>query len=289
MHNIVGIGASRKQVAGQMIEAPAVTLFVRRKRVRGRLAESERIPEVLRLESIEADVVTDVVEVGSTPVAHASKERPLRPGCGGAHFLGEEGTFGLFVRRVGQNEPLVLSCSHVLARSGLASPDDVVEQPLGGAAITDPVAKLTDVFSVLSTSSVNTEDIALARIDDGIKTNLLPLPSDTPITSVSDLRAHQFAAGIPTRLLGLTTPDGRGATLTSEASFRVRELPGVGDVTFSGLVAYVTPCAGGDSGAVVVTDDGATALGLHIGGTPTGLGVFLPLGPVFSTHGLELL
>jgi hypothetical protein len=289
MRNIFGVGASTKRVGEKLTEVPSVTLFVRKKRARQRLPKSEYIPKVLRLDSIEAEVITDIVEIGSAPTAHAGKVRPLRPGCSGAHFLGEEGTLGLLVRRTSRKEALVLSCSHVLARSGLANPNDVIEQPLGGAAVLDPVAKLTDVFSELSASGVNREDIALARIDSTIEFDPVPLSSNTAITSVSELRADQFTAGIPTRLLGQITPDARGATITSESSFLVRDLPGVGDVTFQGLVAYVTQCAGGDSGAVVVTEDGTTALGLHIGGTPTGLGVFLPLGPVFETHGLELL
>jgi hypothetical protein len=287
--NIVGIGASRKQVGGEVLHGtPTVTIFVRRKRPRERLAASERVPELLHLATVGVDVVTDVVEIGSVPQAHAPIVRPLRPGCGGAHFLGEEGTLGLIVTQNGRPDPLILSCSHVLARSGLAGEGDVIEQPLGAAGITDAVAELTSVFTTLSTAGVNTEDIALARILDVIPRSNILLQSNAAVTSVSPLRADQFTAGTPTRLLGLMSPDARGNTITSESSFRVRDMPGVGDVRFTGLVAYRTECAGGDSGALVVSEDATTALGLHLAGTPTGLGLFLPLGPVFENHGLAL-
>lgn len=289
LDNIVGVGAGSKQVTDRDSGQPALTIFVRRKRARQRLGQGERIPERLLIESADAEVVTDVVEVGAPLAAQSVRIRPIQPGCAGAHFLGEEGTFGLFVRRIGRDEALVLSCSHVLARSGLGQAGDIIEQPLGGAAVTDPVATLTDVFSTITPFGVNTEDIALARIDATVARSPAALPSGVPIAAVSPLRAHEFPRLTPTRLFGAVSPDARGRTVTSEATFRVRDLPGVGDATFSGLVAYATESAGGDSGGVVVSEDGLTALGLHIGGAPSGIGVFQPLGPIFAAHGLELL
>jgi hypothetical protein len=251
-----------------------VTLFVRKKRLWERLAESERIPKVLRLESIETEVVTDVVEVGSAPVAHVTKVRPLRPGCGGAHFLGEEGTFGLFVRQAGSDEPLVLSCSHVLARSGLARPGDVIEQPLGGAAVADPVAKLTNVFSML-TRSPSIPRTSPWRASTTASSDPVPPISNTRSASVSDSRLNY--AGIPTRPLGLTTPDARGATADVRAAFRVRDSPGVGD--------DVQRSRRHDSwrrlGAVVVTTMGRPLPACNRR-TPTGLGVFLPLARILD-------
>ena len=65
-----------------------------------------------------------------------------------------------------------------------------------------------------------------------------------------------------------------------------------GHVEFSGLVAYKTRSAKGDSGGLVMSGEPgeqSTVIGIHTAGRSDGkMGLFQPIGPIMAKFGLEL-
>jgi hypothetical protein len=287
-----GLGVSLKRASGKRSgDDLCVTFYVLRKEPKRRLLVRERIPECLELETVEAGVLTDVVEVPGRMVAHASRLRPIQPGAEAGHVRGGRGTLGPLVLQAGSGLPVALSCSHVLARSGrIEDMGRQIEQPVGDTP-GDVVGSLLD-FSVLRSNTMTTTDVAIAR---------LSVPADPAIagsgvvpTAASERQAKDFRVGDKTLLFGAVTNNARGEIEAFESTFDIDEMPFVvGPVHFSGLVAYSTRCAKGDSGAPVMSGEPGQAglvLGIHTAGRSDGrLGLFQPIGPILSKFGLRLL
>jgi hypothetical protein len=291
--NIVGVGVGSKRAEGKRTKGPeCVTLFVRRKLPESRLLEHERIPQWLELDSGPGRVLTDVIPLGSRPVAHAGRVRPLQPGAEIGHSRGGRGTLGPIVRRIGRNERLALSCSHVLALSGRLFEGILdIEQPVmdGSDNTNDLVGTLVEGFSVLrgGTSAINSHDVAMATLTATADPAVLA----TGVTPLTASPLSRFTVGTRTRLQGAVTPDALGRVLAHGATFTIGEMPFVnGVVPFTGLIAYETRCARGDSGAAVMQDGTQELLGLHTAGiSEERFGLFQPIGPILERLGLELI
>ena len=290
--NVVGIGVSWKRVNGVMLpDESCVTFFVLRKEPKQRLLLRQRIPPQLELGSASAIVTTDVVEMSGRCVAHAGKVRPLQSRAEVGHARGGLGTLGLIVRKIGTPSPLALSCSHVMARSGaLADFGKSIQQPAGAAGET--IGTLTDDFSVLRSGVLATFDIALARLSFPAVTGILG--STVVPTTISPKTAKDFKPGTRTVLLGAISSEAKGSIAAFSSTFDIAEMPFVtGHVEFSGLVAYETRSAKGDSGGVVMSGEPgeeSVVLGIHTAGRSDGkMGLFQPIGPIMSKFGLELV
>ena len=289
--NVVGRGVSLKREAGKRrAAATCVTFFVLRKEPKYRLLQRQLIPECLEFDSLDGGILTDVVEVRGRMVAHAARVRPIRPGAEVGHMRGGRGTLGPLVVQGAGTKPLALSCSHVLARSGrIEDFGRQIEQPVGENA-GDVVGSLVD-FTVLRSGTLATADVAFASLSVDPDPRVLGLGAAPE--SASDKQAKEFAVGTKTVLFGAVSSGVSGEVDAFEATFDIAEMPFVtGRVTFSGLVAYKTRCAKGDSGGLVMSGDPAQkslALGIHTAGRSDGrLGLFQPLGPILSRFGLRL-
>jgi hypothetical protein len=291
--NLVGIGVSWKRERG--VRRPhvlCVTFFVLRKEPTRRLLRRQRIPECLELESVDARVLTDVVEVPGRCVAHAGlRVRPVRPRAEVGHMRGGRGTLGPIVRRVGDTKPLALSCSHVIARSGVIEDfGRKIEQPAGGDGM-DVIGSLVD-FTVIRTGTLVTADVALAALS--VEATPAVLGSTLVPGAVSARTAKEFDVGTRTVLFGHVTNGARGEVEAFESTWEIDEMPFVnGRVEFSGLVAYRTRCARGDSGGLVMSGrvgEESLVHGLHTAGRVDGrMGLFQPIGPILSRFDLRLI
>ena len=289
--NVVGVGVSLKREDGKRrADALCVTFFVLRKEPKYRLLKRERIPECLEFDSVEGEILTDVVEVPGRMIAHAPHVRPIRPGAEVGHVRGGRGTLGAIVVQGAGTRPLALSCSHVIARSGTIQDfGKQIEQPVGENAA-DVVGSLID-FTVLRSGTLTTADVAFASLT--VEANPSVLGLNVSPDSASDKQAKDFPVGMKTMLFGSVTNGARGEVEAFEATFDIAEMPFVtGPVRFSGLVAYTTRCAKGDSGGLVMSGDPAQkslALGIHTAGRSDGkLGLFQPIGPILSRFDLRL-
>jgi hypothetical protein len=289
--NVVGIGVSLKREDGKRrAGATCVTFFVLRKEPKYRLLRRERIPGCLEFDSVDGGILTDVVEVPGRMVAHAPHVRPIRPGAEVGHVRGGRGTLGPIVVQGAGTRPLALSCSHVIARSGrIEEFGKQIEQPVGDNA-GDVVGSLVD-FTVLRSRTLTTADVAFAALS--VEANASVLGLGVAPGSASDNQAKDFPVGMKTVLFGSVTNGVRGEVDVFEATFDIAEMPFVtGPVHFSGLVAYKTRCAKGDSGGLVMSGEPgnkALVLGMHTAGRTDGrLGLFQPIGPILSRFDLRL-
>lgn len=116
---------------------------------------------------------------------YRSTHRPLVLGCSISHQDGGTGSLGGFVMTAETDLPCVLSCSHVLARCGIADVGDWVHQPGRldkELSAKTRIAQLND-FTVFTTQGSNITDGAIAElksesdIGDG---NVVPDAPDLP-------------------------------------------------------------------------------------------------------------
>jgi hypothetical protein len=220
-----------------------------------------------------------------------STQRPLRPGCSVGHFQGAAGTLGPIVRKIGANQRLIMSCSHVMARAGLAQPQDAIEQPADddGAVGPNAVAQLTNDFTRLNPQALNTMDVALAAVSPGIGVSNAILGGTLP-SGVSTLEAEDLdnLGGISLTRFGARTGVQPGILEGMHAAVSL-EIPALGQaVVFSRVGLYRTHSLEGDSGAPIVRLSTGELFGIHIGRVAD-FGVFCPIRPLFDHFGLELV
>jgi endonuclease G, mitochondrial len=161
-----------------------IRFHVERKRPLRSIATAQRLPA--RLDGIRCDVVEArygahaIARAPADPREHAA---PLRPGMSiGSLARGHTGTLGAIVRDRDGGAPCILGSWHVLGGSAQSRPGDAIAQPgpddLGPTAPT-VVAKLWR-----SADLAHGVDAAIARIDDGIPVDPIPLGLASAPTSV---------------------------------------------------------------------------------------------------------
>jgi len=266
----------------------SVQFLVRRKLPKARLRPQDLIPEVLRLESVDREFPTDVLECGVVPVPHAFLlVRPVAPGCSIGHPRSEGGTLGLIVNKGG--EQYYLSCSHVLAPGGStwSSIGDDIEQPsdLSSGVPGNVIGALADFTRLDPSSTSNATDAAIAKCNDvprdigvpgvGIPSGILPLAA----SEFTDDSMVVFRSGVGS---GPATGniDGFGAVKI--------DYPDIGQVIVNDLVIYTAPGVGGDSGAALFVNGTQTVAGLHVGAIDANRSIFTPIGSVFDALGVSL-
>ena len=229
-------------------------------------------------------------EVEATP-AHPEMRGPkeeLHIGLSVGHADGRPGTLGAFVDcREGRG---LLSCSHVLARSGKAEPGDWIHHPgkpdveeLSGRT---RVGRLTEDFIEFSCRGMNRLDAAIAVLKETVhdQGNVLPDGCGCPVagqhlTQVID--PAELPLGTRIGKIGRTTGYSEG-TLTAVSLSLVRiqnsvtrcALPftDIIEVTWDPERVYSAP---GDSGAILFTLDPVRAVGIHFAGNKRKDGVGL--------------
>lgn len=206
------------------------------------------------------------------------RQRPLLIGCSVGHVDVTVGTLGAFAHPNHDDQILMLSNNHVLAMEDAADIGDAIVQPGrldDGEPPEDVVATLFR-FAALQTSG-NLVDAAVARLVPGIKYDRSTIRGDGMLRGV---RPTPVMSEDRVLKLGRTTVLTRGKVTAAEFDNLVVEydrgllsfddqieIEGAGNEAFS---------AGGDSGSVIVDEDGlACALlfaGSDIGGT-NGMGL----------------
>ena len=167
---VCGLGLAERITAGRQLKDLALKVYVERKLP---LAQCDRpIPKELRIEGL-PPIPIDVEEIGRIELhAGSSAARPAKPGSS-VSLAGNQtwtGTFGMVAIKRGQPQPWYLvSSSHVIANSGLATVGDAIVQPAaaaGGQAPADTIATLTQwvPFQFSATDFNNLVDAAIAAL-----------------------------------------------------------------------------------------------------------------------------
>lgn len=296
--NILGIAVGEKSTNREPIEGQfCLKFFVREKLAKSRIPAGEMIPEVITLDSIETEVLTDLERFPGIPIAQSDERvRPLRPGSSVGHYLGgTNGTLGLIVKRRGSDRPMILSCSHVLALGGRVDPDDphenAIEQPADFDTEVGPnrVGRLSDKFTQIRVDAINQADAALAEIDDGLELSR-SIPEIGEPKGVSQLFEEGVTrlSGVVVSRHGVKTGFQTGSLLSIEATFPILyRVLGDRVAFFERLVLYKTICAPGDSGAAVLDSQTKEVMGLHVAGTGD-FGMFTPIQIVLDAVDADL-
>lgn len=234
------------------------------------------------------------------PILIGASVFPLtRPGAG---------TLGCFCREVGVAGDCILSNNHVLADVNKVQPGGRVTQPGGfdgGAGGPDDIAELVRFIPMLFDGTPNLVDAAFARlIDHGRDMNMHDLfdAATPPVKQMSIVPGP----GVPATLGLSVHKTGRKTTFTNG---RVRALnvngynvsyPNVGTARFDNQITIETVNAPapfsrtGDSGSLIIDDDGNPVALLFAGsltGGAGGVGITgaTPIGTVLSQLGIVLI
>jgi len=195
--------------------------------------------------------------------------RPLVIGCSLGHVAATAGTLGMIGRHRKTGRPIIVSNSHVLARSGQAQLGDSITQPgrIDGGGANDRIAALLDSVP-LKTEGSNQIDAAIALVDDSI--GLAP----DAVPGIGQFTLPEGVALVPgTKVMkiGRTTAFTRGEITVTELDDIVVDYP-IGTLVFDDQIEIKgQPGApfsrDGDSGSLVF-DEGAQAIGLLFAGNP---------------------
>lgn len=288
---VVGLGVAEKTTAGKRLrDIIAFKVYVEKKLPL--TAVEHPIPRTIELPGL-PPVDVDVEEIGKIALqGNTQRIRPAVPGfsVGRALDAREAGTFGMVVRRQGEQGPLyLLSNSHAIAASGFANKGDIVLQPGsydGGKTPTDGIGALADwvplIFS--STGFPNLVDAAIAALEPGIASAAIA------VLGVPKGVNANVTRGMSVQKMGRTTT--RSQAIVLDVDFRVSSAyPDASGkpsrVGFSDQVLVTFYSAGGDSGSPVL-DMNNNVVGLHVAGSDT-IGIFCKIANVMDQLGIEVV
>ncbi len=259
--NIVGVGGpSHKISEGKETDQLAVIVYVAEKYSKDRIDTEALIPE-----SIDG-VPTDVVVTGEIiPQRFTGRYRPAQPGVSVGHPSVTAGTLGCLVRR--GTSLYMLSNNHVLANADNARAGDPIVQPGvadGGRVPRDNIAKLSEWKRLNFQGGCNYIDAAIAQTSPslvGCPTKCSYRISSSPIAPRLNLLVKKC---------GRTTQLTKGRIVDINASIRIRY--GSRVALFCNQIASRSLdgspfTQGGDSGSLVVAQDGNRPVGLHFAGS----------------------
>jgi hypothetical protein len=239
--------------------------------------------------------------------------RPPYVGLSVGHERGSAGSIGAFVRTP-EGHQGILSCTHVLARAskGRVEIDDWVHQP---APLDQPmllpgnrIGRLTQHFALLTPTRVNNIDAAVARIIDtdkhtGPLENALPDHPDVPakyrrVPFGPLLTPDDIDFGTPVRVMKF----GRSSGFTDNAVVSGVEFENFAvwfdtndSFTFSSVIELQWDgghpfTLDGDSGALILAQDGLRPIGLHFAASDLDrLSWAIPLKRICDTFELALI
>jgi hypothetical protein len=272
--NVVAIGIAEKETNGQLTGELALTFYVEKKRD---VPAAEAVPAAVPSPLVRRDVPTDVVELGVIAPEALVQKTPVVPGFSIGHRDITAGTLGALLGP--RTRPRILSNSHVLAHSGLATAGDpiVYPGPLDGGVDADVVAHLAEFVPFdTSGSFVNVMDAAVATVVPGRRAELRSrialsgtIPGDTAVPT----------RGMKVTKVGRTTGLTHGEVRDVNFRFVLDYGAGVGSVGFTDQVLCTRYTDGGDSGSLVLEEDTGRVVGLHFAGASGG-SVFSPIRPI---------
>jgi len=279
--NVVGLGYARKVRHGRL-EEPCLQVLVQRKRGRARVQERQRIPERIDAGFLGLRKLwTDVLEVGHfQPERLASETRPAHPGFD-VGDLNVSGTLACVVLDAASQNPLGLSCAHVLGSDGAGQPGDPVLCPSGPVAQILGVTNRARIGALTRVGLLSPRDAdASANMDAAVFEPDEP-GSLSPLIALLGRRPRgvrsQVSLGLPVAKVGAVSGKTTGEIkqihllgyLDYDSSSGPVRVP-IADLI--GISSFTDP---GDSGALVL-DTNRAAVGMHIG-SYEGLSVCIPM------------
>ncbi|MBS1858522.1 MAG: hypothetical protein JST11_24350 [Acidobacteria bacterium] len=197
---------------------------------------------------------------------------------------GVQGVISGVVRNA-RGEVCLMSCSHVLASSSTPSVTDVIEwwDPGGQPPAWQRAGTLWKWVRFTGGGACNNLDVALAVLNPELAATFDGMP---PLEIAPyDLKYR----GAP--MAKFNTRSGRWQDGRIQNLFVDESLPfdafGADSFNLCGLIQSQVPNSPGDSGAIVLVQDGP--LGIHIAGDTVGTGWAIPLERAFDAWGLQMV
>lgn len=273
--NIQGVGISYKKVYGKETEELAVVVYVAEKVSTDKIASEALVPEMVN------DVPTDVRAVGElVALSHKGRYRPAPSGVSVGHYKITAGTLGCLVSR---NRALyILSNNHVLANSNDANTGDPITQPGpydGGKVPDDVIAKLSRFVPIKFNGQANQVDCAIAQTSTRLVSKL------NKCIGKIGRQSMPCELDLLVKKCGRTTQFTKGRIIDCNATVRVGYgTSGVALFQDQFIVESLTSSpfsAGGDSGSLIVSDEGNNPVGLLFAGS-TAITIANPIDRVLS-------
>lgn len=280
----VGIGASPE---GE----PVIKVFTSEAGIQG-------IPEVLEGVTVNTKVSGRFYALQNTT---ARWDRPVPIGVSTGHPAITAGTIGARVKD-GANNVYALSNNHVYAAVNTASIGDNVLQPGaydGGINPDDAIGTLhtyqpivmCDWFWLWYTCpTTNTIDAAIARSSTALLGNSTPMSSDPAACYIPSTETAEPYVGQTVKKFGRTTGLTAGTVDTINLTVDVCYDDACNDIARFGDQISITPggfSAGGDSGSLIVTQEGNQPVGLLFAGSDTNT-LANRISAVLSTLGVSI-
>lgn len=291
--NIVGMGISKKIRGTRPSEDAAIVIYVREKKPLSQLRPEQRVPPTVASPNL-PDAVTDVQEIGDVAleVAMGLTElvRPVKCGYSvGVQPLGCTGTIACLVRsKDSPTERYMLSNSHVLANSGTGKVGEAIYQP-GLDDDPHPSAAVGSLHAWapfdFGTKFKPQVDAAIGLLGDRV--DFSPAIEHIGIPRGVREASRGLKVQKTGRTSGHTTGEVRDVHFHTILSYPRPGRDDYGDVRFSDLCLCEDFTKPGDSGSLVLDDEGF-AVGLHFCGTPT-TSIFIPIQRVLDALGVELV
>ena len=276
--NVVGFGIASKKTAGKLLGETCLKIYVKRKLPQSKLSGKKRIPLAITIFDRSQEIITDIDEIGVIePQSYSGRYRPAYPGCSIAHSQGNPGTFGCVVYR--EDQRFILSCSHVVARSGEASVGDAILQPKESATNDNLIGRLVEFVPFDFTPFPNDQ------VDAGLVTpNEMSSISDTFVDGAEIHGCKLPREEMTVQLVGFASGHTFGQIV--DTFFRTTINYPTGTVQFSDQLLCTKMSTEGDSGSLLRTLDNH-AVGLLIGGS-SNTSVFNPIRSVLRKLNVDI-
>ncbi|MES1241863.1 MAG: hypothetical protein ABUT39_09615 [Acidobacteriota bacterium] len=322
-NNVHAVGVGPKVVDGRMTDEMCVRLYVIQKLPAGALNPNDVLPE--EVDGVPIDVIESApaflletisrgeeqaiasLEAFGAPVmaaatctaARQSRQRPVIAGISTGHFAITAGTLSCFCHstRAGEDPEAVhaLSNNHVYANVNQGVPGDALLQqgPIDGGTPAEHFADLERFVPIaLGGVQVNRVDAAIGRLLPDVPfraeiCSIGPLAGTVAATEMMRVRKHGRTTGLTH---GVVTDISYNALVGMDHSN-----PSVvglfqDQIRISGTPATPAFGLGGDSGSLVVTEEGNQAVGLYFAGPPSGnYGVANKIGNVLTELEIHLI
>lgn len=280
MPGVHAVGAGWKVVEGVPTDDRVVRIYVREKRPLSQLSRTERIPP--RIDGLPTDVIESAPAViQQAPMLAGGgqgRQRPVVAGVSAGHFNITAGTLSCFCRSMRPDDPpgvYVLSNNHVFANVNRGSTGDPLRQPGpgDGGVDEDKIGELHRFVDIaLGGGLANRVDAAIGRL----------LPEVAHVNQILVIGSHtgigRAEEDLVVRKHGRTTGYTEGAVFDESYDAVVGMDHGDPSVVaffrdqmrITRRDPYPEFALGGDSGSLVLRQDGPVAVGLYFAGPEDG-------------------
>ena len=302
--NLVAVNSGKKMINGKRTDINCIIFSPSSKLKPGKNLYTP-IPASIHYDATDGrvyDIPTDVRESGGPILTAAAllcdNTKPKRPGCSISRKNSDNaGTFGLIVYK--DKNSYLLSCYHVLCDPELkggsmsfSAIDAIGSTQIISPGKVDSTGASPDTIATIvdgELDGVKGYDCAIALIDDPISVTDTICGFDVVPGDPVDITEDDATGSYRLASTGRTTGEMNGVIEYAYSHCDIEyEINGqTKTITMNGLIATSLPCAGGDSGAVVINSQTHEVIGI-VAAYSNDFSYILPIGRIMSRFSVAL-